>query len=253
MAYDRAQWFEYDWQVEGEPACFAVDLALADVPRSERPLLLYVSCQSKKSSAQRLSAFETTRAEALCAKVKKALGALYAGYIEMEAQRQYYFYIHNAGEFRQAEALADKEPFLACRAGFAPEEDWLTYDSLLYPDAAKLQTERNRELIGLMRKNGDCINTVRRVTFTLFFSTEHIMLMFAEQARLSGFAVAGPVYAPEREFAYGSAVVRISTLDKREIDGLTTRVIRLAEQFGGELDQWDAPVIRRGGPLMQQN
>ena len=251
MAKDGAQWFEYDWQVEGVPARFAVDLALLDADRLAKPALLYVSCEARKTDAESLTAFQTARAEALRARIAKAVSPFYAGYIEMEAQRQYYFYIRNEREFERARELAEKEPFLACRAGFAPEPDWLTYDSLLYPDAAKLQTERNRDLIALMRKNGDNLTTVRRVTFTLFFATEHTMLMFAEQARLSGFAVAGPVYAPERELAYGSAIVRVSTLEKREIDALTTRAIRIAEQYGGELAQWDSPVIRRGGPLMQ--
>jgi hypothetical protein len=92
---------------------------------------------------------------------------------------------------------------------------------------------------------------VRRVTFSLFFATESIMLLFAEQARLSGFAIAGPVYEPEHELAYGAAIVRLSTLDKAEIDSLTTRAVRIAEKYGGELRYWESPVVRRGGPIME--
>ena len=108
-----------------------------------------------------------------------------------------------------------------------------------------------RDQIALLVKNGDSVKGLRRVSFALFFATESIMLLFAEQARLSGFALAGPVYEPEYELAYGTKIVRLATLDKTEIDALTTRAIRIAEKYGGELRYWDSPVVRRGGPIME--
>ena len=100
-----------------------------------------------------------------------------------------------------------------------------------------------------MKKHGDCISAVRRVTFTVYFPTESIMLNFAEAARKAGFAYAGPNYSPERELAYGADVVRLSSLKKADVDALTTRVINLAAQYGGELGEWSAPIVERGGPL----
>ena len=80
------------------------------------------------------------------------------GYIEVDAQIQYYFYIHDDAELDGAEKMADRTPLLDCTAGAADEPDWLTYRTLLYPDAAKLQTEQNGEHIALMEKHGitDC-------------------------------------------------------------------------------------------------
>lgn len=245
------QWFEYDWPLDGRPARFTVDLSLADAPKENRPVLLYVSCESKHGGTKALSAFESARAEGVCKKLCKTLMPYYAGSIETGAKRQYYFYIAEREMLEQAEKIAQKAPFLLCEAGCAQEPDWVTYRELLYPDAAKLQTEENRKHIALMLQHGDNAAAARRVSLVLFFPTEAAMLLFCEQARLSGFAVGDPVFTPEQQLAYGVSVVRISNLHKKEIDALTTRAIRIAAKFGGELRYWEAPVARRGGPLMQ--
>lgn len=245
-----AQWFRYDWPIEGVEAHFEVDMQLADILSEEWPILLYLSCESKRQGATALNALESTRAEGLKKSFIRQGICLYAGAIEIGAQKQFYFYAQEKRDKKKLDELTERERGLVCRAGGAEEPQWVTYRSLLYPDAAKLQTERNRDQIAFLRKNGDSIKGLRRVTFNYFFATETIMQLFAEQARLSGFAIAGPVYSPEYELAYGVSIVRLSTLEKHEIDALTTRGIRIAEKYGGELRYWDSPVVRRGGPIM---
>lgn len=244
------QWFEYDWPIDGRPARFVVDLALSGAPRAGRPVLLYVSCESKRAKADALSGFESARAEALCKKLCKKLAPYYAGFIETGAQRQYYFYVKERAMLEEAESLANKEHLLLCRVGCTEEPSWATFHKLLYPDAAKLQTEENRKRIELMLEHGDSPAVARRISLFLFFPTEATMLLFSEQARLSGYAVGDPVFTPDQPLAYGVSVVRIATLRKPEIDALTTRAIRIAERYNGELRYWEAPVARRGGPLM---
>lgn len=245
-----AQWFGYDWPIEGARARFTVDLALTDVPAEEWPILLYLSCESRRKDASSLNAIESALAEGLKKRFLKDGRSLYAGCIETGAQRQFYFYTGEKRTKKQIDELAARERILACRTGGANEPDWVTYCQLLYPDAAKFQTERNLGQIELLKKNGDSLVGLRRVTFSLFFATENIMMLFAEQARLSGFAIDKAVYEPEHELAYGIAIVCLSTLDKAKIDALTTRAIRIAEQYGGELRYWESPVVRRGGPIM---
>ncbi|HOG01713.1 MAG: hypothetical protein BWY35_01378 [Firmicutes bacterium ADurb.Bin248] len=246
-----AQWFGYDWPIEGAQARFAVDMALSDCSCDEWPYLLYLSCESRRRDAPSLNAIESARADGLRKSFVRESPCLYAGYIEVGAQRQFYFYAREKKARKPLDEIAGRERVLACRAGGAEEPEWVTYRQLLYPDAAKMQTERNRDQIALLVKNGDSVKGLRRVSFALFFATESIMLLFAEQARLSGFALAGPVYEPEYELAYGTKIVRLATLDKTEIDALTTRAIRIAEKYGGELRYWDSPVVRRGGPIME--
>lgn len=180
------QWFEYDWPLDGRPARFVVDLALSGVPHDGRPVLLYVSCESKRGKADALSGLESARAEAVCKKLCKALAPYYAGFIETGAQRQYYFYMKERAMLEDAERIAGKEHFLLCRAGCAEEPHWATYQKLLYPDSAKLQTEENRKRIELMLAHGDSPAVARRVSLFLFFSTEATMLLFPSRRGFRG-------------------------------------------------------------------
>lgn len=245
-----AQWYEYDWPLDGREAHFAVDLSLSDMDSETYPLLVYVSCAPKKKGARAFSALESSLAEGLCKRIEKRLSPVYAGFIEIRAKRQFYFYFADASALPELERIAEKQPMLNVRISSVDEPEWITYRSLLYPDAAKLQTERNRDHIEFMRSHGDAVMGSRRVTFSLFFATEVIMLRFSEQARLSGFAVEGPVFDPDSELAYGVKLVCISSIRKRDIDGLTTRAIRIAETYGGELRSWDAPLVKRGNPIL---
>lgn len=249
MAY-MPEWFAYDWPLDGREARFRVDLALAAAPKETRPVLLYVSCESKRAKAEQLNAFEKSRAEAVCKKCIKALSPFYAGYIETGAQRQYYFYVKEEALLDEADRIAEKSLLFECRAGIQQEPGWATYKKLLYPDAAKLQTEDNRKRIALMVEHGDNPAAARRVQLFLFFPTESAMLLFSEEARLAGFAVGDPVFTPEFDKAYGVRIMRIVPLRKAELDELTTRAIRVAEKFAGELRYWEAPMAKRGGPLM---
>lgn len=108
MKDNSAQWFEYDWPLDGAMARFGADMALIDADRAARPLLMYVSCQSRSEKRETLSAIERSIASGVKDKLIKKLGALYAGYIEIDAQIQYYFYIHDAEEFERGEAIAEK-------------------------------------------------------------------------------------------------------------------------------------------------
>ncbi len=249
MLNNAAQWFEYEWPLDGTTAYFGVDMALDNADMHARELLLYVNCRSKSEKHTELNTLERGIADGIKGSVIKKLNALYVGYIEIDAQIQYYFYIHDAEEFARAKAIVKKALIVDCTAGVADESDWLTYKTLLYPNAAKLQTEQNRKHIELMRKHGDRTAALRRVTFTVYFPTESIMLNFAERARAAGFAYASPAYSPERELAYGANMVKLSSLKKREMDALTTQIITIAERFGGELGEWSAPIVNADGPL----
>ena len=58
MRDNSAQWFEYDWPLDGAMARFGADMALIDADRAARPLLMYVSCQSRSEKRETLSAIE---------------------------------------------------------------------------------------------------------------------------------------------------------------------------------------------------
>ena len=76
MAGRHGQWFEYDWPLDGAMARFGADMALIDADRAARPLLMYVSCQSRSEKRETLSTIERSIASGVKDKLIKKLGAL---------------------------------------------------------------------------------------------------------------------------------------------------------------------------------
>ena len=133
--------------------------------------------------------------------------------------------------------------------GFAKEPRWQSYFKLLYPNAAKYQTVLNGEFIQLMEKRGDNVDAARRLNLHMFFPTEPQRLLFSEQARLSGFAIGDALYKPEQEMPYGVILHRVSTLMKQDLDGVTTRAIRLAEKYDGSMTYMDSASVPKRHPM----
>lgn len=239
----------YDWTIEGQDAVFTVDAALIKrAPDPARPALVYVSVFGPNDMAP-ISPRELKRSEKLAAKLMRFVDLLYAGQIDTDYARQYYFYAPDTAALGEVEALALAEKKLSVYCGAAVEERWQSYLKLLYPDGAKRQTMENERTIALMAARGDNISAVRKVGFLCFFHTEPVVALFTEEARLSGFAVGGPLFRPEQERSYGVTLHKLTTLNKRELDAVTTSLIRIIEKYDGSLAHTDSQLIPKKSPL----
>lgn len=242
-------WLDYDWQIAGTDARFHVNLSFSGMaPDPMRPVLVYL-CFTSKKEGMGLSGLSLLQAETKVKKLVKETDARYVGYIDTNGQRQYYLYAANKDTLALAEEMtfSMKEP--ACDCGAAEESGWQSYRKLLYPDAAKWQTLENRKLIDRMAKKGDGLTAARRINLHLYFPAEPLQIQFAEEARLSGYAIGKPQFHPEHEYAYGVIVHRISTLAPRALDAVTTAIIRIAEKYEGSLQYLDCPLIPKKHPL----
>ncbi len=243
MAKDDT-WLEYDWRLDGAPALFGVELGLyRTAPDASAPYLCYFCCGRDDGSP--LTQADLRRVGMLASKAVKATGRPAAGFIQKDGMRQYYFYLCDREQYSRLKELAQGEKRLTCRVGGKREEDWATYFKLLYPDAAKYQTVRNRETIRKMNECGDAISAPRRLNLHLFFRTELLRIQFEEAARQAGYAIGDTEDRSESELPHGVALHRISTLNANEVDTVTIRAIRIAERFGGRLAYWDCAIVPR--------
>ncbi|MBQ4610752.1 MAG: DUF695 domain-containing protein [Clostridia bacterium] len=242
------EWFTYEWHMEGDPAEFAVDTSyLSKAPHPNRPVLMHIRCEMQQQEP--LSGRGRRHIDRIEKKCLKELKALYVGRIQDENRRVMFFYTDRPDRCRALEDIADREKYLYCAVGCTDDPQWDTYLNLLYPDAAKFQTEANRKNIDLYRKNKDCISAARRITFHMHFPVESHVIPFAEEARMAGFAIGDTEFSPELEEPYGIALHRIGSLDKAQVDAYTTDAIYLAERYLGKLLYWDCPVIPKNSPL----
>lgn len=239
-------WFTYDWQIDGKRALFAVDLSYKYAGKSDDyPFLFFVNCSSRKKTRDTLSNLERLCARLILRRLQLLLNPIYVGSIEMNRQIQYFMYCKTVQEAAAVKAYAKKQKMLRCRIDYADEPTWETYFALLYPNAAKKQTRKNVETIELMRKRGDVLKAPRRVRLHMFFPNEPSMLAFSEKARLQGFAVGEPEFVIEQPLPYGVIIIRVVSLNKRDLDNVTTRAIQIAERFGGALSYWECPLMSK--------
>lgn len=240
------EYFAYDWHMDGAPARFLVDMELSQAALDERPYLLYVQGRSKGAE---LNNRERKHLAGLEKKCRKKLDALFAGSIETGERGVFFFYAEDESALEIAQAIAEREKLLHCTAGLREEPERTTYHTILYPDAARLFTEQNRKQLLLLKKHGDALKSARRITLHTFFPAEPLVGRFAEEARLGGFAVGDYEYEPEQELPYGVMLCRVSTLDKADIDAITTQVIRLAARYEGVLSYWNCPIVGKISPF----
>ncbi|HWR22015.1 MAG TPA: DUF695 domain-containing protein [Feifaniaceae bacterium] len=242
--------FSYVWPLQNARAHFTVDTGY-DEPMAGYEALVYCALSPHESGAEAFTPREERRCDKIERKLLRALpDAVYVGVIDMDALRQYYFYVRDAEEaMAEIERIAGKEKLLSVSPGSAHEPDWLTYHALLLPDAAKYQTVLNAEMIGRLKKSGDNLAAVRRMTFSMCFPSEQTRLLFQEQAKAAGFAIGEPQFKPELDLPHILTIHALSALVQEDVDDLTTRAIRAAEPFGGELLRWNCPVMPKRSPL----
>ena len=245
MKYPKG-WLTYDWNIDGIPAVFEVDLDLYDsAPSASHDVLFFVNCISTSLTADMTSRAMRAKCESVIRKCLKVSNQQLAGIISNAEMLQFYTYGTDIHALTDIEDCIRQAHGIITRVGAQPEPRWQTYMKLLYPDAAKYQTVKNGEQIELMHRYKDLIYPSRKLSLHVFTKTEPLRLMFEEQARLSGFAIGEAEFDDHSDHPYGVCLHVVSTLNKPDVDEITTRVIRLAKQFEGKLVGWDCAIMKR--------
>ncbi|MCI6633987.1 MAG: DUF695 domain-containing protein, partial [Clostridiales bacterium] len=118
----ETSWYYYDWQMDGDPAEFAVDTRFFDkAPYENRPVLLHMRCEMKDGGE--LNSRGRRHIGRLEKKCKSDLKALYAGYIEDAYRRVMFFYTDKASRIEALDDMADRERYLYCSAGASDDPE----------------------------------------------------------------------------------------------------------------------------------
>ena len=244
-------WYVYDWDLQGLPAQFHVDLKYVEEfdTLGDFTTLLYLSCYPKKPEAQAFSAREKRVLEKVSRECLRILGeqCAFVGYIDIGAQRRYYFYTSDARLLVPLMAYCAEESALRLECFKAEEPNRQTYYRLLVPDNAKRQSVDNARYIESLRQRGDDLGAYRRVNQHFYFPSASGRTLFGENAKALGFAIGKTDYIPEREPSYYIVLHAISPLDQEAITELTTNAISAAEAYGGIMEHFDSAFIQKRG------
>lgn len=245
------EWYVYDWDLQGLPARFHVDLNYVEEfdALGDYTTLLYVSCYPKKPEALSFSAREKRLLESVSKECIRILGehCAFVGYIDISVQRRYYFYTSDARLLVPLMAYCAEETGLRIECFKAEEPNRQTFYRLLVPDNAKRQSVDNAAYIESLRLRGDDNAANRRVNLHFYFPSANGRTLFGENAKTMGFAIGRTDYIPEREPSYYIVLHAICPLEQEATTELTTKAIYAAETYGGVMEHFDSAFIQKRG------
>ncbi len=245
------EWYVYDWNLQGLPALFHVDLKYVEEfdTLGDFTTLLYVSCYPKDPESQKFSPHEKRLLDGVSKECLRILGeeCAYVGFIDIAAQRRYYFYTSDARLLVPLMAYCSEEDGLRLECFKADEPNRQTYYRLLVPDNAKRQSVDNELYIESLRQRGDDIAAYRRVNLHFYFPSANGRTLFGESAKSLGFAIGETDYIPERDPSYYIVLHAVSPLELDLVTELTTKAIAAAQTYGGVMEHFDSAFIQKRG------
>ncbi|HAX39306.1 MAG TPA: hypothetical protein DCY10_00250 [Clostridiales bacterium] len=244
-------WYVYDWDLQGLPARFHVDMNYVEAfdTLGDFTTLLYVSCYPKKAEAASFSPREKRLLEGVSRECLRILGeqCAFVGFIDILAHRRYYFYTPDARLLVPLMAYCAEEDGLRLESFKTEEPNRQTYYHLLVPDSAKRQSVDNAAYIESLRLRGDDNEAYRRVNLHFYFPSATGRTLFSESAKTLGFAIGKTDYIPEREPSYYIVLHAVSPLEHEAVTELTTKAIYAAATYGGVMEHFDSAFIQRRG------
>ena len=248
-----SDWLSYDWELGGLPARFHVDMSYMEAfdTLGDFTTLLYASCYSLAPGASAFTPRELRRLDDVLKDCLNAMGgkAAYVGYIDVQAQRRYYFYVSDPRLLVPLMGVGEQTDRFRMECVKADEPNRQTYYRLLAPDRAKLQGADNALYIRSLKDRGDDNSAMRRVNLHLYFPSAKNRELFIQDAKRMGFAIGRSDYIPERDLPYYQVVHAVSPLEWKAVTALTTRAVYGAETYGGALEHCDSGFVPKRGWL----
>jgi regulator of RNase E activity RraB len=166
------------------------------------------------------------------------------GRITTQGRREFYFYAKTESDFAKAVegALA---AFKEYKFDLGSQEDplWGHYLGVLYPSPEDLERIKNGKVLDVLREKGDVLSTPRDVQHWIYFRSHESRSLFRRAAIDSGFEVMFESDSSKTTLPFGISVMRKQSVDREQIDASVIELFRLAQQYEGDYDGWETPVV----------
>jgi uncharacterized protein (TIGR01619 family) len=243
-------WKSYFCNVNDKLASIALNLGLNEGAAVEsKPWLLWVWVYLQHPRPDGLSdqgEFETISAieDELLKRLTATCQAVEAGRITTDGHREFYFYGACTDGF-EAAIRAVMGNFSAYKFDFGKqhEPDWNQYRNVLYPSEENMERIKNMDILELLMREGDTLESVRDVHHWIYFKTSNDRKLFAEDVLQLGYTVEGQLEGLEKEFPYSIQITRDQSITPGKIDDAVLELFRMAKELDGEYDGWETQVI----------
>src|SRR5258708_7710670 len=242
-------WNSYFCNVNDKLASILLNLDLREsAPDISRPLLLWVWVYFVHPRPDGLSSreeFDTLSdiEDKLTAAVERECRATMGGQITTDGHREFYFYGSEAQNFEEEvrKSLASFEGY-DFDSDKREDPEWNQYLNVLYPSAEDIERIKNREVLEVLRRNGDALESPRDILHWAYFKTENDRSDFRNSAQVLGYRIDSESELKGKAYAYGICVGKEQDIHSDALDEAVINLFRSAKQANGEYDGWESPV-----------
>jgi regulator of RNase E activity RraB len=159
-------------------------------------------------------------------------------------RREFYYYSSEPSTFEKAVKNAMKcSPDYEFDWGTQNDPSWNQYLNVLFPDEDDLQKMLNREVLDVMGENGDKPETPREVLHWVYFTRESDRSDFEAALQIKGYRIESETHHSGEENPYSVCFGKVQECTGEAIDKVVSEMTKLAEQFQGNYDGWEAQVM----------
>ena len=102
----------------------------------------------------------------------------------------------------------------------------------------------NRRVLEILEERGDKLNVPREVNHWIYFKNEEDRGAFERAVNVQNFTTIDSGFDQNYgEYAYKLVVAKTENVDVGDIDSYSSLLLALAEQFNGDYDGWECPMI----------
>jgi regulator of RNase E activity RraB len=242
------EWNFYFCELDGEPASISLDLGVGRVaPIPDFDTVAYFRVWMNSPRPDGLASreeYDTLMAiEDALKEEAGPIGALYVGRNTSGGCRDFFFYFRDEDAFRAGvSAVMSRFGEYRTEIEVWPDEKWSLYFGFLCPDDDQKQTMSNRDVILLLRKNGDDGQTPRTIDHLIIVGDRGEADAVARTVSDHGFKLKPASPSKQND---GRWKVEFDKIEAPvEIDETTIRLARLARKHGGEYDGWGCEHVR---------
>jgi len=231
----EADWLEYEWDWDGRPAIYRVDMRYHGVlPVLRYPYRIKLVVYP---AADVFSAAEMKQADALARKVREILAVhgVFVGSVLQPNRMRLFFYTKSEEAAQLLPARLKGETKLRTRVSHAEEEDYAAYYQLLFPDDCKLQSIDNALLLkGLNRSDEECA-LVHKIYLELAFAALPMRDAFCTSVQTSCFWLEELFTSDHKTHPHCAVVRGFCPLLLQDLNRFTSRAISMAGPLDGVL------------------
>jgi len=190
--------------------------------------------------------FDTLNAieDKLTAAVEQECGATMSGRITTDGRREFYFYASEPQNFKEEvrRSLASFEGY-EFDSDEQEDPDWNQYLNVLYPSEEDIERIKNREVLEVLKRSGDALESPRDILHWAYFKTENDRSDFRNSAQALGYRIDSEGEFREKDYPYGICVGKEQDIQSDAIDEAVVDLFRAAKRANGEYDGWESPVV----------